>query len=151
MSSKHTYKSEMGAVAPLRDVLKKDDPFHGAEVPELWKIPSPARWNIVIRQLGIKEKIGSLYMPDSVKDAQSYTHGMGVVLKVGASVFRGKKYEDLGLSPDDGPKPGDIVCFRAHSAPTRFKVDGIELMVIPDDAYYATVSPEQADFISFKL
>jgi len=148
---KHVYKSDMGAVAPLSDVLVKGDRFHGATVPDLDKVPTPARWNLVVRQLGIKEKIGSLYMPDSVKDAQSYTHGMAVVLKVGSCVYRGRKYEDLGLSPEDGPQVGDIICFRAHSAPTRFKVQDIELMVIPDDAYYATVAPDQVDAISFKL
>jgi hypothetical protein len=148
---KHILKSEVGAVAPLADILPGGDRFHGATVPNLDKVPDPERWNLCIRQLGIKEKIGSLYIPDSVKDAQSYTHGMGVVLKVGKCVYRGRKYEDLGLTPEDGPQVGDIICFRAHTAPTRLKVQDIEVMYIPDDAFYARATPDMVDSISFKL
>ena len=136
-------------VAPLHSALT--EVLHGETVPAAHLIPEPARFNIVIRQLGVREKIGSIHLPDSAKDAQSWTHGLGVVLKVGKSAYRGRKYEDLGLTSEDAPKVGDIIQFQARGVPTRFRVQGIEVMVIPDDAYYAKVLPEQVPYISFAL
>lgn len=125
--------------------------FKGEKFPDLRHVPEPARYYLIIRQLGIKEKIGSVLLPDSAKDAQSYTHGVGVVLKVGPAAFKGRKFEDMGLTNEQGPKPGDVVQFQARGVPTRFKVQDIELLAIPDDAYYATVLPEQVPYVSFAL
>lgn len=138
---------------PIRKTLDVtiSEALHGEKIPELRFIPEPARYYIILRQLGIKEKIGSLYLPDSAKDAQSWTHGLGIVLKVGPAAFKGRKFEDMGLTHEQAPKHGDIVQFQARGVPTRFKVQDIELLAIPDDAYYATVSPEQVPFISFAL
>lgn len=130
----------------------RTETLHGETVPVEALIPTPARYFLVIRQVGIKEKIGSLYIPDSAKDAQSYTHGLGIVLKVGPAAFKGRKFEDMGLDPAlHAPKVGDIVQFQARGVPARFKVCDIDLIAIPDDAYYATVEPHQVPFVSFAL
>lgn len=138
---------------PLRQVVATplSEVVHNESVPATHLIPEPARYFLVIRQVGIKDKIGSILMPDSAKDAQSYTHGLGIVLKVGPAAFKGRKFEDMGLTPEHAPKVGDIVQFQARGVPTRFKVLDIELMCIPDDAYYATVLPDQVPYISFAL
>lgn len=130
---------------PLLEVL------HGEVVPVEKITPNPARYFVIVRQLGIKEKIGSIFVPDAAKDAQSWTHGLGVVLKVGPSAYRGRKMEDLGLGEADRPQRGDIIQFQARGVPTRFKVKDIELLALPDDAYYATVEPDQVPYVSFAL
>lgn len=142
----------VGDSTPLRHIGPRTTTLHGETVPVETLIPTPARYFLVIRQVGIKEKIGSLYIPESAKDAQSYTHGLGVVLKVGPAAFKGRKFEDMGLDPAvHAPKVGDIVQFQARGVPARFKVCDIDLISIPDDAYYATVEPHQVPFISFAL
>jgi hypothetical protein len=127
------------------------DMFHGAEVPALMHVPEPERYYIAVAQYKIKKRVGSILLPDSAVDAQGWTHGLAVVLKVGPCAFKGRKMEDLGLSPDNAPQVGDIVCYTARVVPSRLKVDGIDVMYIPDDAPYARVSPEMAPHISFNF
>lgn len=124
---------------------------HGETVPVDELLPKPARYFLIVKQVGVKEKIGSIYMPDSAKDAQSYTHGLAIVLRMGPATFKGRKFEDMGLGADEAPKVGDIVQFQARSVPAKFRVCDIDLMAIPDDSYYATVEPHQIPFISFAL
>lgn len=153
MSIQHRYKHVEEAVAKLADVIAIDsnDPWHGASVPPLENIPDPDLWYMTVRQLGIKEKIGSIYVPDSVKDSQGWTQGMAVVVKVGPCCFKGRKYEDLGVTPEMAPKAGDIILFKASSVPTRYRVNDVELMIIPDDAFHSRATPDQCAHLSFKL
>lgn len=126
-----------------------DDLFLGEKVP-LEAIIEPDRWNIVIKQIGIKKKVGSIYIPLEAQDAQSYTHGMAVVVKVGPSVYRGRKFEELNLTPDDGPKPGNIVYFEARM-PRRLKIDGEEYLIIPDDAVIGRFDRKHINRVSFTI
>lgn len=127
------------------------DQFHGADVPVLEHVPDPERYYLAVAQYKVKKKVGSILLPDSAVDAQGWTHGLAVVLKVGPCAFKGRKMEDLGLSPENAPKVGDIVCYTARVVPSRLKVDGIEVMYIPDDAPYARVTPAQAQFVTFNF
>jgi len=143
-------KSEMGAVPVLTDVLVPGTQWHGEEVPDMTGI-DVAKWGMAIKQVGLKKKIGSIHLPEQLQDAQGYTHGLGIVLKLGPSCFRGKKCEDLGITPENSAKVGDIILFQAATVPRRIKVDGIEILFINDDAYYGTVEPSEIHRISFKL
>lgn len=125
------------------------DIWFGENVP-LEAIPDPDRFNLVVKQVEIKKKIGSIIVPSSTIDAQSWTHGMAVVVKRGPSVYRGKKFEEMGLSPDDGPKVGDVIYYESR-APRRFKVDGEEFLVIPDDAVIARFHRAHISRIGFSL
>jgi len=131
--------------------LDLSDPWLGEAVPPLENIGEPFTWRLVIKQVAIRKKIGSIELPDSAVDAQSWTHGLGIVLKLGPCAFKGRKWEDLGLADEDKPKVGQLIAFQARGVPTRLKVDGIELLVIPDDAFYMTLTPEQAQHVSFAL
>lgn len=126
-----------------------DDIWLGETVP-VEAIPNPDRFNLVIKQVEIKKKIGAIIIPGQVVDTQSYTHGMAVVVKAGPSVYRGKKFEDMGLTPEDGPKVGDVVFYESR-APRRFKVDGEEFLVIPDDAVIARFDRAHLNRIGFNL
>lgn len=125
------------------------DKFLGEKIP-LEAIIEPDRFYVVVKQVAIKQKIGSILMPTSAVDAQSWTHGMALVIKVGPSVYRGRKFEDVGLTPDDGPKVGDVIYFEART-PRRLKVDGEEYLLIPDDAIMGRFSREHLARTSFTV
>ncbi len=128
------------------------DKWLGEAVPDLDKIPAPDRYYLCVKQIQIQTKTASgIIIPDQTVDAQTWTHGLAIVLAVGPSSYKGRKMEDLGLSSEDAPQVGTIICFRCRGAPERFKVQGVEVMYIPDDAPYARPTPEQVPFISFKL
>lgn len=127
------------------------DKWLGEDVPPEHMIPEPERFLLLVKQYGVKRKIGSIELPDQLVDAQSYTHGLGLVVKAGKGVYQGRKFEDLGLSADDAPKPGQLVTFEARGAPRRIWINGIELLFIADDSVTSRVLPEQAQHISFKL
>jgi hypothetical protein len=143
----------VGASLPMWPADKpKTTMMHGETVPVEDLIPNPARYFMMVRQIGIREKIGSLYLPDSAKDAQSYTHGLAIVLKLGPAAYKGRKFEDMGLDPEvHAPKIGDIVQFQARGVPARYRVCDIDLIALPDDSYYGTVEPHQVPFVSFAL
>ena len=111
---------------------------------------APHRFYLLVKQYGVKKQIGSIFVPESAVDAQEWTHGLGVVLRVGPSVYRGRRFEEINLGPDDGPKAGDIVMFEARQ-PKRFRFHGHTYFLLPDDACTITVAPEAADHVSFKF
>lgn len=101
----------------------------------LAKLPNPAGYRLLIATLKVSEKTdGGVYMPDSIKDAESTASIIGLVLKVGSEA-----YSDADRFPS-GPycKEGDFVIFRSYSG-TRFKIDDQEFRLINDDTVEAVV------------
>jgi hypothetical protein len=88
-------------------------------------LPMPERFNLIVAQVAIKKKVGSLILADQTIQDQQWTHGLVVVVKVGPSVFKGKRFEDMGLSSDDAPQVGDM------------------FFEVPDDAILARWTREQ--------
>lgn len=117
-------------------------------VPALAHIPNPQRWYMIVRQIGKKRKVGSIILTEQAVDDQDWTHGAAVVIKTGPSVYRGRKYEEIGLAPSDAPQPGEIVLFEAR-APRRIWIDGEVYLIIADDAVHSTVDLESLKHVSF--
>lgn len=134
-----------GGVVPKADIF--DDIFLGEHVP-LEAIPEPQRFNVFVKQINLRAKIGSIHIPDTVQADQQWSHGMGLVVKVGPSVYRGAKFEDVGLTPDMGPQVGDIYWFLAR-APQRIFVDNELYMLLADDALLAKFDRRQLDRVRF--
>jgi hypothetical protein len=105
-------------------------------------LPMPERFNLIVAQVAIKKKVGSLILADQTIQDQQWTHGLVVVVKVGPSVFKGKRFEDMGLSPDDAPQVGDIL-WVSSKTPNRFTVDRYTFFEVPDDAILARWTREQ--------
>jgi len=99
------------------------------------KLPEPKGYRVLIAIAEVEDKTeGGVYMPDSLKSAESTASIIGFVLKVGAEA-----YADETRFPT-GPwcKEGDFVIFRSYSG-TRFKIGGKEFRIINDDTVEAVV------------
>lgn len=110
------------------------------------------RYQILVRQLGIKRKIGTLIMPDQVVDAQRWTHGLVLIVKCGPGVFAGKRFEDMGLSVEDAPKPGDVCGVESRIAASRRNyLLGQEYFILPDDCGFFRIDREVAHLVDYKV
>tara|TARA_Y100000114_G_scaffold78573_2_gene72322 strand:+ start:1103 stop:1471 length:369 start_codon:yes stop_codon:yes gene_type:complete len=99
------------------------------------KIPEPTGYKLLIKPLEVKEKTDTgVYMPDSLKQAETTASVLGFVVKAGPDCYR-----DEERFPN-GPycKEGDFVIFRSYSG-TRFKIDKQEFRLINDDTVEAVV------------
>ncbi len=151
-------KQEAVALKPAGAIQSSIDvghPWLGEDVPDalvkkLQDMRAVHRFNILVKRVDIKRKVGSVYIPDSVAADMQWLQGLGVVVVVGPSVYRGQKFEDVGLSPDDAPKVGDAVWFNAR-VPQKIKMDGIEFLLLPDDALLMTIPREDLHRFSFNF
>lgn len=103
---------------------------------------------ILLRPVGIKRRVGAIILADQTVDDQYWTHGLGRVAKLGPSVYRGKRFADLGLSPEDAPAIGTVVNYNART-PRRIKIDGEVFIIVNDDAIGLRIDPKQAHRVSF--
>lgn len=138
-------KAEGGKIPDL-NIL--DDLWMGEHVP-LEALPEPERFNVLIKQVNIKKVTAKgILIPETVQSDQQWSHGMGLVVKVGPSVFRGTKFLDVGLTPEMGPAPGDIYWFQAR-APMRLFVDDELYMLLADDGLLAKFDRKQLSRVRF--
>ena len=135
------------AAAKARKGLDLDDLFLGEKVP-FEALPEPQRYYVLLKQVNIRKMIGSIEIPDTVLADQQWHHGMGLVVKVGPSSYRGAKFEDVGLKPEDGPQPGDVYWFQAR-APMRLYVDDELYMLLSDDGLLAKFDRHQLNRVRF--
>lgn len=141
--------TEGGDVATI-DLI--DDPWMGEDIPEAaLKGLKVKLWHCVVKQIGIRRKSkGGLILPDQTVADQEWTHGLCMVVKAGPACYRGKKFEDLGIEPEDAPKPGELYLFTARS-PERIKVADETFILVPDDALKVRVDRKYINDISFKI
>jgi hypothetical protein len=117
--------------------------------PLLEAVPDPRLYYIVITQVAIKKKVGNIILPDQAVADQDWTHGLGMVVKVGPSVGRGRRFEDLG--DVEIPEPGDLLTFRAGASPIRYRIDGRLFLVITDDSVICKVDRKHLHRIKFTV
>ena len=132
-----------------------DKLFLGEELPPLEWIPDPDRFLLTITQVAIKKKIGALILPDQTVADQQWNHGLGLVVKVGPSVYQGQRFKDMGLDESHAPKVGDLVLFQAKT-PNRLDValpgGGWRLFLqIADDAILGRVKREHMHRVKFQV
>lgn len=137
------------AIKGLATIDMIDDEWLGEKVP-IDAIPDPQLWNVVVKQIAIKKRVGNILLPDQTISDQEWTHGLCMVIKVGPAVYRGKKFEDMEITPEMAPKPGDIYKFKART-PERFQVDGETFIEVADDALTLKVDRKAIDRIAFKI
>ncbi len=132
--------------------LDLNDPWFGETVAEEAALPEPGKWYCIVKQIGIKRKVGSIIIPDSVQSDQQWSHGLCLVVRVGPAVYRGSKFRDMELDADKhGPKVGDIWTFQARQVRYRVKIDGEDYIEMPDDALVSRINPHELHRYSFMV
>lgn len=130
-----------------------DDPWLGEGIESMLEaVPSPERFYLAVTQVSIKKKTaGGILLPDQVVADQEWTSGAALVVKVGPSCFKGRRFEDIGLSEADVFKPGDVVHFNAGGSPRRLHVDGRLFLFITDDSVISRIDRKHLHRIKFTI
>jgi co-chaperonin GroES (HSP10) len=111
-------------------------------------VPAPHRYLVLVMPVMVRSKIGSIFLPDQAVSDQLWINGLGKVCALGPGVYKGRRFEEQGLSPEDAPRIGDIVIYNAKS-PNRITVDGRKLLFVSDDGLFGTVDPATAHLVQF--
>jgi co-chaperonin GroES (HSP10) len=107
-------------------------------------------FNLVVAPIAVRTKIGSIFLPAKVVDDSKWYHGLGQVKFVGEACYTGRRFEDMGLTPDKAPKVGDLVYYNAKT-PARLKIDGKLYVVLTDDSITMVFDREGIDRLNFML
>lgn len=118
---------------------------------DLSLLPEPERFYLIIKPVGLmRTSSGGIIIPDVAIDNQEWTHCTAVVCRVGKAVYRGKRFEDMGLHHTDGPKVGSLIQVNPRN-PKRFYFDRELYMYVPDDGFDGRIRSDVAHRITYKL
>ena len=88
-----------------------------------------AGWSIAVRLYTQPSKVGSLFVPDSVRNEEQYRNFVGLVVGVSKAAYQDKvRYEQTGPYC----KIGDWVFFPRHSG-YKIKYHGMPLFILNED------------------
>lgn len=109
------------------------------------------RFYMLVKPVGIKKKTkGGIILADTTVADQEWTHGIVQVCMLGPSFYKGKRFEDQGLTPEHGPQVGQLVYIQPRT-PIRFKIKGELFIAIADDGPVLTFNPDKIENISFMV
>ena len=157
---KHVARSAIAAAAEKQAGAIQTDvdaghPWLGEDIPtdlmaKLQTMRAMHRFNLLVKRIEVKAKIGAIHIPDSARHDMNWLQGLGIVCASGPSVYRGAKFDDVGLTQDDAPKVGDAIWFNAR-VPLKVKIDGVEYLALPDDAILMTIPRDEIHRFSFNF
>ena len=132
-----------------------DHPWLGEDIPtdlmeKLQATRAMHRFNLLVKRIEVKSKIGAIHIPDSARHDMNWLQGLGIVCASGPSVYKGAKFDDVGLTQDDAPKVGDAIWFNAR-VPLKVKIDGVEYLALPDDAILMTIPRDEIHRFTFNF
>jgi co-chaperonin GroES (HSP10) len=109
------------------------------------------RFYMVVHPVGIKKKTkGGIILADTTVHDQEWTHGMAQICMLGPSFYKGKRFEDQGLTQADGPRVGEVVYIQPRT-PIRLRIDGKLFIIIADDTPVCTFNQDYLENISFNV
>ncbi len=125
------------------DNINSDDPSK-MEASAIERLPQPTGYRVLIIPYYPSEKTkGGVYMPDQVRDRESFSTVAAYVVKLGPDA-----YKDAQKFPN-GPwcEEGKWVLIGRYAG-NRFKVEGLEVRVINDDNIIATIlDPKDISYV----
>lgn len=111
------------------------DPMDHFDDPDMQAlIPDPETFYAVVALPEKKDKIGSIFVPESHQDVEQAACMMGLVLKMGPNAFNDPTRYPSGSKV----KPGVWVMMSMYAG-TRFTMGGQEFRLISDDCVKGTV------------
>lgn len=129
-------------------VSKSQHEIYDLDTPVPEGVPTPHRYLVLVMPVMVRSRIGSILLADQTIEDQLWINGLGKVCAVGPGVYRGRRFEEMGLTPADAPAIGSIVIYNAKT-PNRITVGGRKLLFVNDDGLFGTVRPEDAHLIQF--
>lgn len=97
---------------------------------------SPTEYKVLVKPKEVEDKIGSIIIPDSKKDHDTYASVEGEIVALSHLAFT---YADASEWDDKRPKPGDRVIYAKYAGVRVKGRDGIEYLLVNDKDICATI------------
>lgn len=123
-----------------------DEGVTSSDVADPSPLPDICGFYVLVRPVSTKpEKVGSLYVPDSVQDDVKYLCNVGRILAIGPHAFQGASIEKYGPWVQDGMKEGNFVQWERFVG-KRFRYKGVNLVLLKDtDIHMRVENPLDLD------
>ena len=101
-------------------------------------------YNVVVMPISPRKKsAGGIIIPDQVREAEMFMNCLGRIVRLGLGAYKIKRWEELGHTPDDIPRVGEIVRWENASGRKHF-YKGVLVMTIRDEQIKELAIPEDA-------
>ena len=101
----------------------------------------PIEYKVLVRIDKTSEKVGSIFIPDAVKDQKDMAEVKGTMIAHG-----GKAFGDFG---DPFPKAGDRVMIAKYAGKLVSGADGLEYRIVSDKDISSIITNEAAKVSEF--
>lgn len=115
--------------------------------PDPAPLPKICGYNILVKPLGVKKKVGNIHLPDSVRDDAQALTNVGRVLITGPEAYQGERF----TSQEPWCKPGDYVVFQKFRG-VKILYKNVPLTLLADDEILMVVDkPDEinSNFFNF--
>lgn len=96
----------------------------------------PTEFKVLIEPDAVEEKIGSIIVPDIVKDKEKYATTDGTIIAISHLAFSYATAEEWG---DEKPKAGDRVAYAKYAGARRKGKDGKDYLLVNDKDVVAVI------------
>lgn len=99
----------------------------------------PTEFKVLIAPKKVEDKVGSIFMPDQVKDSEKYATIEGTIIAVSPLAFIYVTKQEWAENNAIPPKPGDRVIFAKYAGVRHKAKDGQEYLLVNDKDIVATI------------
>ena len=104
----------------------------------------PAAFYVVLKIYTPPEKIGSIYLTETMRNEGKYTSAVGLVIAMGPDAYKGERFQNSG----PWCKVGDWVMFPSYES-IRSSYRGVPIAVLADDRIIAVIGdPSEIESIN---
>lgn len=98
------------------------------------RVMRPTGYRLLVAVAKVREKQGSLYIPEQSKADEEVAAILGKVIAMGGDAYSGERFPN-----GEYCKPGDVIMMASYSG-RRFKIKDREYRLINDDTVMAVVN-----------
>lgn len=115
----------------IEQLKKTSEEITSNSVPDPSPLPDVPGPYLLIRAVDIKEKRGSVLLPESVSDDIKYLCNVGRILAVGPYAYKGKELTEGPWFTSGNPQVGEFVVY-SRFAGQNFRYNGVNLKLVKD-------------------
>lgn len=99
----------------------------------------PTEFKVLVAPKAIEEKIGSIIMPDQVKDQEKFAQVEGTIIAASPLAFSYATAAEWAAAGAEKPKPGQRVLYAKYAGVRVKGKDGKEYLLVNDKDLTATI------------
>jgi co-chaperonin GroES (HSP10) len=122
-------------LAGIKEKFDRDEPERGYNPSGI----NPTEYKVLIDPMQVEEKVGSILLPDQIKERDKFAQTKGRIVAVSPLAFSYAEPEDWERYGAKKPKPGDVVLYAKYAGVTVKGRDGKDYTLCVDKDICATI------------